>query len=56
MEEMLYISDLNYLSDALLLVKEDTHTLSVLVCISALICLNETVSLCALPLVVVLCL
>ena len=28
MEEMLYISDLNRLSDALLLIKEDTHTLS----------------------------
>ena len=28
MEEMLYISDLNHLSDALFLVKEDTHTLS----------------------------
>ena len=46
----------NCLFTMFFLVREDTHTLSVPVCISALICLNETVSLCAIPLVIVLCL
>ena len=36
-EEMPYISDLNHLSGALFLIREDDHTLYLRVCISALL-------------------
>ena len=45
---------MKHLFTLLLLIREDTHTLSLQVCISASLCLKKTVSLCVLPAVVVL--
>ena len=57
LEELIYINDLNCLFPALLLPRRDALTFSLWVLMSALLLSsNQTISLCVLPLVVVLCL
>lgn len=56
-EEMSHVRDLNLLSDALLLIKEDTHTLSLGVYISALLlssinCVSVCCPTCAVALII----